>query len=297
MTSPGAAPPAPDQAGRYIRSHDFRAPLPDDVRAALRNAVGHRAPEVWDEICAEVGIEPHLELLPIGDVLRLATAIAVRPGALGLAGRSLLVRTETFRGLARQDAAASAPPWDWARTSMTTLLRARLPSPERTAELASLDLFSPPVRKKLDRVARRAAGAVGMPIGLVGVVLEGAQPFIGIHGLTGWPAAAGGVPIEWSFCATIVRTAAPYVIPDTAADVIQRTNPLAVHDGARSYVGVPLVSTSGQVLGSVCALGGEPQEFGDEDLAALSALAAEAVTELEAARSPAGPARLESAMP
>ncbi len=269
---------------RYIRSHDFRPPLLDDVTAALRGAAGHRAPQVWAELCAELGIPPHAELLAHTDIVRLATALAARPGELGLAGRSLMIRATAFSELSRQATTASAPPWDWARKSMSTLLQARLPSPERTAELASLDLFSPVVRARLDRLAWKAAYTVRVPIGLIGIVLDGAQPFIGTHGLRGWSAAAGGVPIEWSFCATMVRTGVPYVLPDTAADVIQRTNPLAVHDGARSYAGVPLVSGNGHVLGSVCGVGDQPREFTAEDLASLSALAVEVVTELEQAR-------------
>ena len=79
----------------------------------------------------------------------------------------------------------------------------------------------------------------------------------------------------------MVRTREPYVVPDTAVDPVQRTDPLVVQDGVRTYAGVPLTTAAGEVLGSVCVLGDTPREYTDQDLAAVRALADGLVDELE----------------
>jgi GAF domain-containing protein len=116
-------------------------------------------------------------------------------------------------------------------------------------------------------------------------VLDGAQCLVGSHGGRGtWVAEAAGNPIEWSFCATSVRTREPYVVRDVHDDVLQRLNPTTVHDGARSYAGAPLITSGGEVLGNCCVIDVVPRDFTDEDVAVLQEEAAAIVAELERRR-------------
>jgi GAF domain-containing protein len=210
-------------------------------------------------------VAAHAELLGVRELERLTEALSAQPAAAGLVGRSFAIRVAAFRHASAEYAGVSAPTWDWARESMNLLLRTRMPSTGRLAEIDRLDLFSATSRKKLDRAAHKAAARVGTPIGLVTVVLDGAQEFAGSHGLTGWVAHAGGTPVEWSFCATMVRTREPYLVPDAAADVIQRYNPMVAHDGLGSYAGVPLITSRGEVLGSCCVASDQPRHYTDTE--------------------------------
>ncbi|GAB7191412.1 hypothetical protein NUM3379_21190 [Kineococcus sp. NUM-3379] len=155
---------------------------------------------------------------------------------------------------------------------------------DRIAEISELDLFSDTAKEELDDFARRAAERFGLPVGLVTVVLYDAQFLAGSHGVDGWLAEVGGTPVEWSFCATSVRTREPYVVPDTTADPAQSGNPLVTVDGFRSYAGAPLVTSRGHVLGNYCVLGTEAREFSAAELAELRAMADEVVARIEATR-------------
>ncbi len=119
---------------------------------------------------------------------------------------------------------------------------------ERLEEIADLDLFSDSARAKLDAFAARAAQRFDLPIGLVSIVLDSSQYLAGRHGVEGWIDDADGTPVEWSFCATTVRTRKQYVVTDAANDDVQKSNPLVTEDGIASYAGTPLVTSRGHVL-------------------------------------------------
>lgn len=159
--------------------------------------------------------------------------------------------------------------------------------PERLAEIADLDVFRAEASARLDEYARRAAQRLGAPIGLVTIVLDGAQVLAGRHGLTGWLATAPGTPVEWSLCATTVRTRQQYVVPDAAADVEQRDNPLVTEDGIAAYAGAPLITSRGHVVGAHCVIGTAPREFSAAELEQLTQMADEVVAELESWRASA----------
>lgn len=167
---------------------------------------------------------------------------------------------------------------------MTTSTTDPVTSLDRLAEIAALDLFSPRAQTILDRFARRAAQGLGLPVGLITVVLDDAQVMAGAHGLFGWVAETRGVPLEWSFCRTPVESGQRHVITNAAVDATHRDNPLVTVEGVRCYAGSPLVTSRGQVLGTCCVLGTEPREFTAEELLTLDVMAADAVAEIESTR-------------
>jgi GAF domain-containing protein len=155
----------------------------------------------------------------------------------------------------------------------------------RLQEIAELDLLGPGVDPILDEVAHRAADRVGLPVSMVSVVLDEALLVAGFHGPEGlWLPEVGGHPVEWSFCATSVRTRQPFVVESATQDSYHRHNPLVTQDGVRCYAGVPLISSRGHVLGNLCVVGMEERTFSPEELQSLHELAAEAVARIEARR-------------
>ena len=128
----------------------------------------------------------------------------------------------------------------------------------RLDEIAELGLLSEDVDPILDDVARRAASQMGLPVSLVSVVLDEALHVAAAHGIDGlWLGDTRGHPVEWSFCATSVRTRDAFVVENAAVDPVHATNPLVTQDGVRCYAGVPLVSSRGFVLGNLCVVGME----------------------------------------
>lgn len=154
----------------------------------------------------------------------------------------------------------------------------------RLQEIADLRLTSPEVDAILQEVAAEAARALGLPISLVSVVLDEAQFFAAAHGLDGWMAAARGTPVEWSFCANAVRSGEPFVVEDAHVHPVVRDNPLVTEGGIRCYAGIPLVSSRGYALGTLCVIGTERRTFGTEELDLLRSLARTAIARIEQRR-------------
>jgi GAF domain-containing protein len=155
----------------------------------------------------------------------------------------------------------------------------------RLAEIAELGLLGDDVDPILQDIAARAAAALGMPVSLVSVVLDEALHVAGSHGIDGlWLGETRGHPVEWSFCATSVRTRDAFVVEDATAHPYHRTNPLVTQDGVRCYAGVPLISSRGYVLGNLCVVGMQERTFSAAEMATLRELAGEAVRRIEERR-------------
>ncbi len=151
----------------------------------------------------------------------------------------------------------------------------------RLTAVAAWDGEHPGLKRRLDEVAARTAARLGFPLSLVSLVLDSAVVFAGSHGLVGWIAEVGALPVEWSFCSTTVVTDAPYVVGDATVDPVHRDNPVVTEEGARSYAGVPLRTPDGRVVGAHCVIGVDPHEFTAEEIAELESAAAELVTIFE----------------
>jgi len=116
-------------------------------------------------------------------------------------------------------------------------------------------------------------------------VLDEALHVAGSHGIDGlWLGDTRGHPVEWSFCATSVRTRDPVVVENATTHPDHQGNPLVTLDGVRCYAGVPLISSRGHVLGNLCVVGLEARTFTAEEVGVLRELADEAVRRIEARR-------------
>ena len=163
-----------------------------------------------------------------------------------------------------------------------------LGDPGRLEEIAELELMGPGVDDILQATAEEAAARLDLPTSVVSVVTDQAQYFAAYHGLTGWMREARGTPAEWSFCANAVRSGEPFVVEDAATHPLVRENPLVTEDGIRCYAGIPLVTSRGHTLGTLCVIGTEARTFSEDDLEALRALARRAVERIEERRGKAG---------
>jgi GAF domain-containing protein len=101
-------------------------------------------------------------------------------------------------------------------------------------------------------------------------------------------AESRGTPVEWSFCALAVASGEPFVVEDATTHPLTRDNPLVAHEGIRCYAGIPLVSSRGHALGTLCVIGKESRTFSDADLDALRELAEKAVRRIEERRKGGG---------
>lgn len=158
---------------------------------------------------------------------------------------------------------------------------ARLADARRLAVLEQSGLLDGVANAVLDRVARLAAGIVGVPMATVTLVDDRRQHFPGMFGVDGWVADARGTTLAHSFCQYVVANDAALVVSDATTHPLVRDN-LAVSDlGVMAYAGVPLRTTRGENLGALCAIDRVPVAWTPQQLSLLEDLAAVAVAEIE----------------
>ncbi|GAB7191411.1 hypothetical protein NUM3379_21180 [Kineococcus sp. NUM-3379] len=87
-------------AATTIPGYGLAAPTLADVRAAVARAGGD-VDGTWAALCATAGVDPAAAEAGPDGVAALVAAVRARGGVLGVLGRSLWVRLETYRALAR----------------------------------------------------------------------------------------------------------------------------------------------------------------------------------------------------
>jgi GAF domain-containing protein len=90
-------------------------------------------------------------------------------------------------------------------------------------------------------------------------------------------------PRTTTACQWLLEKGQPLLIPDAAKDKRFPPNgiPLMGAQSCRSYAGVPLISSSQQVIGTLAVLAREPNRFSQEHITLLEVLGRQAVTRLE----------------
>lgn len=148
----------------------------------------------------------------------------------------------------------------------------------RMAAVRRFQILDTPPDGVFDRIAAVAARSVGVPIGIISVVDTDRIWFKARHGL----ADVTQIGRDPGLCASAILGDGPWVVTDAALDPRTLANPLVAGDlGLRFYVGVPLATSDGFNLGTLCVLDSEPRQVTETELATLADLAAVVVDELE----------------
>ena len=155
-----------------------------------------------------------------------------------------------------------------------------LASAERLAALSQLGLMDSPAENSFDCISRLAARLFQVPVCLLSLVDERRQFFKSSTGLTGPVAKARETPLSHSFCQHVVTSGQPLIIENARANPLVCDN-LAIPDlGVESYLGIPITTPDGFVLGSFCLIGNQPRTWAAEDIALLKELAGLVMTEI-----------------
>ncbi len=107
---------------------------------------------------------------------------------------------------------------------------------------------------------------------LISVVTPDRQLFRSYMGLPDPWASLGETPLSHSFCRFVVASKAPLEVVDARSDPRFCGSPALVGMGFCSYLGVPIRSQSGEVLGSLCVLDRHPRQWDRSDLQTLEDL-------------------------
>jgi signal transduction histidine kinase len=158
----------------------------------------------------------------------------------------------------------------------------------RLEALRATGLLDSAPDEPFDRLTRLACRLLGVPVALLSLVEADRQFFKSMVGLPQPWALLRETPLSHSFCQHVVARGAPLLLQDARTHPVLGAN-LAVRDlGVVAYLGMPLTTPEGQVLGALCAIDTEPRSWTPGDAAALRDLAALAMGEIAARRLAAG---------
>lgn len=160
-----------------------------------------------------------------------------------------------------------------------------LDDPSRLEEIKKLGFPSIRDDSSLDRYTRLAAKMLNIPISLVTIVDPTEQHFLSSTGLPGEVSKAGKTPVSYSFCQHVVKSGKALVVTDAREHPLVCDNPIVQEFGVVSYMGVPVITPAGNVLGSFCVLDTAPRHWEDDDIAFMEDLCAAIVNEIDLRRS------------
>lgn len=162
----------------------------------------------------------------------------------------------------------------------TVQIRLPLPSPgpdatreqARLEALARYEVLDTPAEASFDRLTRLTKHIFGVSMSTMSFIDGHRQWFKSQQGLGA--CETDRVP---AFCNITIQEPAALIIPDATADKRFAANPFVVGEPyVRFYAGVPLRSSDGHAIGTLCAFDPRPREFSrqdDETLADLGGLA------------------------
>lgn len=156
-----------------------------------------------------------------------------------------------------------------------------LHDPARLAALARTGLLDSPPEAAFDRLTRLAARFLGVPTVLVSLVTGDRQFFKSTVGLPEPWATERQTPLSHSFCQHVVATGRPLRVENAPDHPLVCENCAVSDIGVIAYLGVPLATADGHILGAFCAIDGRPREWSEADEAALRDFAAMAMTEID----------------
>lgn len=144
--------------------------------------------------------------------------------------------------------------------------------PNEQARLAALDRYDvldTPREEAFDRIVRLTKQILQVPIATVSLIDGHRQWHKSFDGL-----ATGEAPRGQTFCTHTIREGQALVVPDAASDPRFAENPYVLgNPGIRFYAGIPLTTSDGHHIGTLCAIDTVPREMKPDQAEALGDLA------------------------
>ena len=132
-----------------------------------------------------------------------------------------------------------------------------------------------------DSLTRVAACALDVPVVLVALVDDQGQFFQGMTGLVGKIAICRSTPLSDSICRFVVSTGEVLGISDCRVHPLTCLMPIIEELGIVGYMGMPLKTSDGHTLGSICAITTSVRAWTPSDDSLLRDLAEVVVSDLE----------------
>lgn len=163
---------------------------------------------------------------------------------------------------------------------MTTGIPSAIASAPRLEALRRSGLLDSPPEAVFDRLVSLAARLLGTPMALFTLIDADRQFFKCAHGLPEPWASRRVSPLTHSFCQHAVDSRSPFLVEAALEHPLVRGNRAIDEFGVCSYLGVPIFSSNGEALGSLCVMDIRPRTWTEDEVSALSELAESVMLEL-----------------
>jgi hypothetical protein len=124
-----------------------------------------------------------------------------------------------------------------------------------------------------DGLVASARDRIGAPVALVSIVGRHQQRFPGASGLPEPWQRRRGTPLTHSFCQYVVGSGRPLVVADARRHPVLHDNQAIGDLGTVAYAGAPIVTATGQILGSFCVIDVRPRLWTGAELRTVVAYA------------------------
>jgi two-component sensor histidine kinase len=148
---------------------------------------------------------------------------------------------------------------------------------ERMAAVQRYEILDTPPDGSFDRVTAMAARRFDVPISIISIVDHDRIWFKSHHGV-----GVEEIGRDPGLCASAILSNEAHVLVDASTDPRSLANPLVAGDfGLRFYAGVPLQTSDGFSLGTLCVIDKEPRPVDEGQIDDLRDLASLVVDQLE----------------
>jgi PAS domain S-box-containing protein len=152
---------------------------------------------------------------------------------------------------------------------------------ERLLALRETGLLDTAPDEAFDRLARLASSFLGTRAAAVSLVDEDRQFLKSCIGIPEPWASRREMPMAYSYCQHVVASRAPLIVRDARKHPLVRDSPAVSENQAIAYLGIPLLTSEGQALGTLCVVDDRPRDWTADQVEVLRELSASVMTEIE----------------
>ncbi len=174
-------------------------------------------------------------------------------------------------------------PGDWSPVTESDVASV-LEDPERLRAMDEAGILDPVPEEAFDRITRISKRVLDVPVALINLLDADRQVYKSCVGLPDRLEVRREDPLERSYCKYVVASGEPLVAEDAREHPLLRDSPAIEELDAIAYLGVPLTTRDGHVLGTHCVVDHEPRAWTDEEVELVRDLARAASTEIDLRR-------------
>ena len=153
--------------------------------------------------------------------------------------------------------------------------------PARLAALYGVAMLDTPAEEPFDRLSRLAARFVNAPVALVTLVDADRVFLKSCIGLPEPWRSRRETPLSHSYCPYNRIPGEPLIIEDARTHPLVKDSLAIWNLQAIAYLGIPLVTSYGYILGSFCVIDVRPRRWQQEEIGVMKDLAAAVMTEIQ----------------